>query len=374
MEMLQDIEQFDTDVENLLQDREQVNQRFQVVKPRKAVQARLYKEGKNKERDFEDPNMNEIYDFTTVNCDNRPDIKKLVARTEEMQARMLEFADNYKALKEKCGQKPKTVPGDYVPDKKDDVDIMFAAALKRSNYRGQIKIIKLGPGKYMFGTKKIMAKIINGKLVIRVGGGYMNADEFIEQYGRMEVIKALAEEERKNGVKFADENEVMCEEGHFGETGAHTHKAATRSSLAGTGPRKSVKNTIKKAELHIAQENVKHHIEDTLFAKFSGADAGSKRSNLLNAELANMKVGGEISIAPSGMEGRRTVNNLISPNQARASLHARIHGSPRGVTMADGSPKSGGLRKLGSPTAGAGPAKRNMITSPSNMSARRSPK
>ena len=39
---------------------------------------------------------------------------------------------------------------------------------------------RLGPGKYLFGTKSIMAKIINGKLVIRVGGGYMSADEFIE--------------------------------------------------------------------------------------------------------------------------------------------------------------------------------------------------
>lgn len=143
------------------------------------------------------------------------------------------------------------MPGDYVPDKKDAVDIMFAEALKRSNYRGQLKIVKLGPGKYMFGTKKIMAKIINGKLVIRVGGGYMNADEFIEQYGRMEVIKSLAEEERKQGVKFADDNEVLCNDDHFGQHGTHAHKAATntnRNSMSNTGPRKSVKNTMKKAD------------------------------------------------------------------------------------------------------------------------------
>ena len=40
-----------------------------------------------------------------------------------------------------------------------------------------------------------MAKIINGKLVIRVGGGYMSADEFIEQYGRMEMMKMMRQEE-----------------------------------------------------------------------------------------------------------------------------------------------------------------------------------
>jgi len=39
---------------------------------------------------------------------------------------------------------------------------------------------RLGPGKYMFGSRQIMAKIINGKLVIRIGGGYMSAEEFVE--------------------------------------------------------------------------------------------------------------------------------------------------------------------------------------------------
>jgi hypothetical protein len=50
----------------------------------------------------------------------------------------------------------------------------------------------------MFGTKKILAKIINGKLVIRVGGGYMNAEEFIEQYGKIEMMKLMKMEENKN--------------------------------------------------------------------------------------------------------------------------------------------------------------------------------
>jgi hypothetical protein len=58
-----------------------------------------------------------------------------------------------------------------------------------------LNVKRLGPGKYLFGTKNIMAKIINGKLVIRVGGGYMSADEFIEQYGRMEMMKMMRQEE-----------------------------------------------------------------------------------------------------------------------------------------------------------------------------------
>lgn len=46
-----------------------------------------------------------------------------------------------------------------------------------------VPIKRMGNGYYIFGTKKIYAKIINGKLVIRVGGGYMGIDEFMFYYG-----------------------------------------------------------------------------------------------------------------------------------------------------------------------------------------------
>ena len=36
----------------------------------------------------------------------------------------------------------------------------------------------------MFGNKKIYCKIINGKLVVRDGGGYMGIEEFISVYGK----------------------------------------------------------------------------------------------------------------------------------------------------------------------------------------------
>jgi hypothetical protein len=35
----------------------------------------------------------------------------------------------------------------------------------------------------MFGTKKISAKAMNGKLFVRVGGGYLSIDEYIKTYG-----------------------------------------------------------------------------------------------------------------------------------------------------------------------------------------------
>ena len=41
----------------------------------------------------------------------------------------------------------------------------------------------------MFGSKKIYAKVMNNKLVVRVGGGYMNMEEFINTYAESERLK-----------------------------------------------------------------------------------------------------------------------------------------------------------------------------------------
>lgn len=50
-------------------------------------------------------------------------------------------------------------------------------------------IRRLEPGYYLFGTKKIYAKVLNYKLVVRVGGGYMSFTEFIEQNAASEEKK-----------------------------------------------------------------------------------------------------------------------------------------------------------------------------------------
>lgn len=52
-----------------------------------------------------------------------------------------------------------------------------------------VPVKRLGDGYYMFGTKKILAKIMQGKLVIRVGGGFMSCDEFITTYSDFELQK-----------------------------------------------------------------------------------------------------------------------------------------------------------------------------------------
>ena len=65
----------------------------------------------------------------------------------------------------------------------------------------------------------VSAKVINNRLVIRVGGGYMGADEFIAHHGQIELQK-LMNLNKSQSLSFID----------FGDT--------TRSSV---GFRKTVK-------------------------------------------------------------------------------------------------------------------------------------
>ena len=72
----------------------------------------------------------------------------------------------------------------YVPTIGDPVDEMFAAAVNACPY--SVPVIKHGDGQYTFGTKKVNAKIMSEKLVIRVSGGYMLVDEFLRTYAESE--------------------------------------------------------------------------------------------------------------------------------------------------------------------------------------------
>jgi Growth-Arrest-Specific Protein 2 Domain len=88
--------------------------------------------------------------------------------------------NNLRGRYEGCKLKLKALPK-YKPLQGDDVDRMIAEWIHLNCC--PIPIERLGNGYYTFGQKKIFAKITNGKLVIRVGGGYMGIDEFMYYYG-----------------------------------------------------------------------------------------------------------------------------------------------------------------------------------------------
>jgi hypothetical protein len=69
----------------------------------------------------------------------------------------------------------------------DLVDEMMAKYLNSCEHYVPVK--RLGEGQYMYGSKKIFAKIMNDKLIIRVGGGFMLIDEFLANYAQLEMEK-----------------------------------------------------------------------------------------------------------------------------------------------------------------------------------------
>ena len=75
----------------------------------------------------------------------------------------------------------------YIPFKGDKVDEKMAVYM--NNFDMDVTMQRLGDGQYMFGSRKVFAKIMNDKLVIRVGGGFMLIDEFLPTYGQQELDK-----------------------------------------------------------------------------------------------------------------------------------------------------------------------------------------
>ena len=88
---------------------------------------------------------------------------------EDLEAQLRELEEA--RAKPPTPEPPKEEPPVYKAQKGDLVDEMLAQYINVANCPVPIK--RLGDGYYLFGTRKIYAKIMNGKLVIRVGGGYM---------------------------------------------------------------------------------------------------------------------------------------------------------------------------------------------------------
>lgn len=83
------------------------------------------------------------------------------------------------------GRKEKKV--EHVPVAGDRVDEDFAHFINKIGL--PFKVYRNSASSYKFGTKSITAKFVNGKLVIRVGGGYMYVEDFIKQYKKIEIMK-----------------------------------------------------------------------------------------------------------------------------------------------------------------------------------------
>ena len=80
----------------------------------------------------------------------------------------------------------------YIPRKRDVLDEQLGDYLTMYPEKEKLKIMFLREteGVYKFGSKRVYLKIEKGEQIfVRVGGGYMGIDEFIEKYTESEVDK-----------------------------------------------------------------------------------------------------------------------------------------------------------------------------------------
>lgn len=78
----------------------------------------------------------------------------------------------------------------YIAKKHDTVDRALADFVNKFPERKKMNIlfIRESAGVYQFGSKRIYIKIEKGnQILVRVGGGYMHIDEFLQQYTQSEV-------------------------------------------------------------------------------------------------------------------------------------------------------------------------------------------
>ena len=130
----------------------------------------------------------------SVNCKYRQRIHDMLKTLRNINQKRRELEEKYASLKRDLNVVKEVKL--YKAVKGDAIDELWCYHLNL--HQLDLPVKRISAGKYLFGSKNIMAKIINGKLVIRVGGGYMSADEFIEQYGKIELMKLMKAEEKGN--------------------------------------------------------------------------------------------------------------------------------------------------------------------------------
>lgn len=87
----------------------------------------------------------------------------------------------------------------YIPVRDDAVDRRLAEFINNYPERNKLKIMFMreSEGVYQFGTKRVAVRVDKDKINIRVGGGYLSIDEFLDQYTPAELEKI----ERKDPLK-----------------------------------------------------------------------------------------------------------------------------------------------------------------------------
>lgn len=145
----------------------------------------------------------------------------------------------------------------YIPMKSDDVDKRLAEYINNYPDRSKLKIMFMreSEGIYLFGTRKIYVRVENHKIIIRVGGGYLTIDEFLDIYTPVELERL----ERKDPLKKFSEK-IAVQRNLVGRElrenspvrGSPTRspvRSPVRSQMSRRSPRKSPKKSPMKSPM-----------------------------------------------------------------------------------------------------------------------------
>lgn len=75
----------------------------------------------------------------------------------------------------------------YQPLKDDVIDEALAEYIANRGRDMQVPFIREDEGIYLFGSKRVFAKLDCGKVIIRIGGGFMPVEQFVDVYTPMEM-------------------------------------------------------------------------------------------------------------------------------------------------------------------------------------------
>ena len=118
-------------------------------------------------------------------------VLKSATHHEQLQGATEDKHFEVEALKEIEAELKKRRPT-YQPMKEDPVDLALASYVNARNEVLAVPFNREDFEIYTFGTKRVFIKIEKGKVIVRVGGGFMQIEEFIEIYTPIELEKQEA--------------------------------------------------------------------------------------------------------------------------------------------------------------------------------------
>ena len=146
------------------------------------------------------------FELSWSDCSSFNSVVKMVNKNKDVKEgilKILDFIDSLDGeideIESRRNEYVKEQNRKYKAKKGDEVDEMIRKFLGNSEEGVVIK--RMAEGRYMIGEKKVSAKILNEKLLIRVGGGYQTLEEYLKVWKQARLKRDQRKEKRETRLK-----------------------------------------------------------------------------------------------------------------------------------------------------------------------------